>query len=96
MDFKAIMYSAFADELEKISNAGAFIGGAMGWAASPNSIKGKLIGTTAGAALGQGVGGALGMAHRTFVEEPEEQRRQQLYGYVPYATTMPQQGSNFY
>lgn len=89
-------YAAFADELVKIANAGALLGGALGYGMSPNSIKGKLIGTAAGAMGGQALGSIAGAAKRTFVDDEEAKRRAELYGYIPAAASMPSQGSNFY
>lgn len=81
--YKTAMINAFADELEKIANAGALAGGALGYALSPKSIKGKLIGTAAGALGGMALGGIAGAAKRSFYDEPRAYEQAQLYGYQP-------------
>jgi hypothetical protein len=83
---KEAMYSALADEIEKIALFGALAGGAAGYALAPNSIKGKAIGTALGAGIGS-VGGSLARsAKNSFYTEPRERERQELYSYVPGQT----------
>jgi hypothetical protein len=94
--FKEAMLHAFADELQKIASLGAIIGGAAGYKLSPNTAKGKLIGTLAGAGVGAATGGILGKAKRTFIDEPEHREQRELYSTPPVAGQSAPLGSNFY
>lgn len=92
--FKTAMLNALADELQKIAALGAILGGAAGYKLGPNSSKGKLIGTLAGAGIGHAVQGAGRMAKKNFVDDLHAKEQQELYGYQPVAQVG--QGSNFY
>lgn len=86
--YKTAMLNALADELEKIAQnkqamLGALLGGAAGYKLSPNSLKGKAIGTLIGAGVGAGVGAAAKGAKRTFVDELHHREQRDLYGYQP-------------
>lgn len=80
--FKRAMYSAFADELEKIASLGALIGGAAGWKLSPNSTKSKIYGTLGGAALGHLTGKGLSAAKREMLDQYTAREHEALYGYT--------------
>lgn len=90
-NYKSAMLHAFADEIEKIANAGTVAGAGLGYYLAPNSVKGKIIGTAAGAIGGGILGGLAGAAKRTFYDEPRAYERAQLYGYMP--ATNPAYGS---
>lgn len=92
---KKAMLDGFADELEKIAGLGALLGGAAGYKLSPNTLKGKLIGTLGGAAVGSMLGSAAKAGKRMFHDELKQREHASLYGYVP-AGTQEAQGSNFY
>jgi hypothetical protein len=82
------MLDSFRDELEKIAmiGAGTALGGLAGYAVSPRSIKGKVMGTLAGGVMGSGIGSALQFAKRQVVDEPAAREHAALYGYTPSAT----------
>lgn len=92
--FKTAMLLAFADELEKIAAVGAILGGAAGYQLSPNTAKGKLVGTLVGAGAGHVLQGAGGLAKKKLLDEPHEREQRELYGYQPYA--QGSQAQNFY
>lgn len=91
---KEAMLSAFADELEKIAVLGAALGGAAGYKLSPNTPKGKLMGTLIGAGAGHAIQGAGALAKRKLIDEPHAREERELYGYQPYAQAS--QAQNFY
>lgn len=93
-NFKTAMLNAFADELEKIAVLGAIIGGAAGHKLSPNTTKGKLVGTLIGAGIGHAAQSAGGLVKKKLVDEPHEREQRELYGYQPYAQAS--QAQNFY
>lgn len=97
--FKTAMLIALADELEKIAAhkqaaVGAILGGGLGYSLSPNSLKGKVIGTALGAGIGHMTGAAAKGAKKMLIDDPEEYERYQLYNHRPVAQAG--QGSNFY
>lgn len=94
--FKTAMYAAFADELEKIAGLGAYVGGAAGWSMSPNTVKGKLVGTAGGALAGHLIGGAAKATKQTLWDEQQAREREALHGYQPSAGQQPGAPTNFY
>ncbi len=92
--FNYTTLSAFANELEKISMIGSILGGAAGYKISPNTPKGKLVGTLIGAGVGHVAQGVGALAKRKLIDEPHAREERELYGYQPYAQAS--QAQNFY
>jgi hypothetical protein len=92
--FKEAMLLGLADELHKIATLGTLLGGAAGYGLSPNTVKGKIVGTAIGAGAGHVLQNVGGLAKRKIVDEPHAREERELYGYQPYAQAS--QAQNFY
>jgi hypothetical protein len=105
---KEAMYASLTEELNKIAqrkreislgkikqaNAGTILGGIAGYAIAPNTMKGKVIGTVAGGALGGGTVAGLRKAKQSLYDQPLQREREEISNYVP--TVMQQRAASPY